>query len=124
MTNVMMGLTPTFLSRSPTMLRAEMRVDGVKFCVPLKVVCRGVPSGVALVLMREDVGPMLPPADGLWPPGRDVVGGGTGSSEFSATGWGLFIPMGTFSFVVISERKSVLFCLEKAKKKCLSTSHR
>ena len=36
------------------MLSAEMRVDGVKFCVPENVVCRGVPCGDGLALIRDE----------------------------------------------------------------------
>ncbi len=37
------------------MLRADILVDGVKFCVPTKVVCMGVPSGDGLALMSGEV---------------------------------------------------------------------
>ena len=47
-------LTPTLRNKSPTMLSAEIRVDGVKFWVPENVVCRGVPCGEGLALMRGE----------------------------------------------------------------------
>ena len=36
------------------MFSAEILVEGVKFCVPLKVVCRGVPCGEGFALMRGE----------------------------------------------------------------------
>ena len=47
--------TPTFLRRSPTMLRADILVDGVKRCVPANVVCIGVPWGDGFALINGDV---------------------------------------------------------------------
>ena len=47
--------TPTFLRRSPTILRADILVDGVKRCVPANVVCMGVPWGDRFALINGDV---------------------------------------------------------------------
>ena len=50
----MSSRTPTFLSRSPTMFRADILVEGVKRCVPANVVCSGVPCGEGLALISGE----------------------------------------------------------------------
>ena len=48
-------LTPTFLSKSPTMFSADILVEGVNLWVPVNVVCIGVPWGEGFALIRGDV---------------------------------------------------------------------
>lgn len=41
------------------MFRADILVEGVKFCVPAKVVCKGVPCEDGLALISGDVSKVL-----------------------------------------------------------------
>ena len=69
------------------MLRADTRVDGVKFCVPAKLVCRGVPSGVVLTLMTWGV-PGASPA-GWAAEGAEDAAGGSDLLPSAGAAWGL-----------------------------------
>ena len=86
-TTLMHILTPTLRNRSPTMFRADILVEGVKFWVPANVVCRGVPCGDGLILMSVEVSRLVG-AGGCW-----VGGWGTGGGADDCSVWVWEVPL-------------------------------
>lgn len=69
------------------MLRADTRVDGVKFWVPAKLVCSGVPSGVVFTLITCGI-PGASPA-GCAAEGAEAAAGGSDLLPSAGAAWGL-----------------------------------